>query len=652
MSAAIAALSMDAVEKANSGHPGMPMGMADVATVLFSRIMKFDAGAPDWPDRDRFVLSAGHGSMLVYALGYLLGYKGMDLEQLQNFRQLGSKTAGHPEVGHAPAVETTTGPLGQGIGNAVGMAIAEAHMRARYGEDIVDHHTYVIAGDGCLMEGISQEAIALAGHLKLSKLIVLWDDNGITIDGAVSLSDSTNQLTRFEASGWNVARVDGHDMSAVEAAILAAKSSDKPTLIACKTIIGRGANKKAGSAASHGAPLGAEEIAFARDSLEWPHAPFDVPADVLENWRSAGQRGASARETWENRLSSSARAADFNTALKNEFDAEVAAAINTHIDSLIKEPQKVATRKASQMALDVINQALPTTIGGSADLTGSNNTKTGNLDILDAENPAGRYLYYGIREHGMAAAMNGMALHGGITPYSGTFLVFTDYCRPSIRLSALMEQQVIYVMTHDSIGLGEDGPTHQPVEHLAALRAIPNLHVFRPADVVETAECWQAALSLKSAPSILALSRQGLEQVRLEAASENLCAKGGYVLSENNDAQVTLIATGSEIEVALAARDLLQKDGIAARIVSMPCQELFVAQGNDYMTSVLGTTPRIVVEAGIRQGWDRFIYSDGCGKGDFVGMDSFGASAPAKDLYKHFGITPEAVAEKAKAVLT
>ncbi len=630
----------------------MPMGMADVATVLFSRIMKFDASTPDWPDRDRFVLSAGHGSMLIYALGYLLGYKGMDLEQLQNFRQLGSKTAGHPEVGHAPAVETTTGPLGQGIGNAVGMAIAEAHMRARYGEDIVDHYTYVIAGDGCLMEGISQEAIALAGHLKLSKLIVLWDDNGITIDGAVSLSDSTNQLTRFEASGWNVARVDGHDMSAVEAAILAAKSSDKPTLIACKTIIGRGANKKAGSAASHGAPLGAEEIAFARDSLEWPHAPFDVPAEVLENWRSAGQRGASARAAWENRLSSSDRASEFNAALKNDFDAEVAAAISAHINGLIKEPQKVATRKASQMALDVINQALPTTIGGSADLTGSNNTKTGSLDILDAENPAGRYLYYGIREHGMAAAMNGMALHGGITPYSGTFLVFTDYCRPSIRLSALMEQQVIYVMTHDSIGLGEDGPTHQPVEHLAALRAIPNLHVFRPADVVETAECWQAALSLKNAPSILALSRQGLEQVRLEAASENLCAKGGYVLAENNDAQVTLIATGSEIEIALAARDLLQNDGIAARIVSMPCQELFVAQGNDYMASVLGMTPRIVIEAGIRQGWDRFIYSDGCGKGDFVGMDSFGASAPAQDLYKHFGITPEAVAEKAKAALT
>ncbi|MCI5044626.1 MAG: transketolase [Aquisalinus sp.] len=652
MSAAIAALSMDAVEKANSGHPGMPMGMADVATVLFSRIMKFDASAPDWPDRDRFVLSAGHGSMLIYALGYLLGYNGMDLEQLQNFRQLGSKTAGHPEVGHAPAVETTTGPLGQGIGNAVGMAIAEAHMRARYGEDIVDHHTYAIAGDGCLMEGISQEAIALAGHLKLSKLIVLWDDNGITIDGAVSLSDSTNQLMRFEASGWNVARVDGHDMSAVEAAILAAKSSEKPTLIACKTIIGRGANKKAGSAASHGAPLGAEEIAFARDSLEWPHAPFEVPTEVLENWRSAGQRGASAREAWENRLSSSAMAADFNAALKNEFDAEVSAAINAHINGLIEEPQKVATRKASQMALDVINQALPTTIGGSADLTGSNNTKTGSLDILDAENPAGRYLYYGIREHGMAAAMNGMALHGGITPYSGTFLVFTDYCRPSIRLSALMEQQVIYVMTHDSIGLGEDGPTHQPVEHLAALRAIPNLHVFRPADVIETAECWQAALSLKNVPSILALSRQGLEQVRLEAVSENLCAKGGYVLSENDDAQVTLIATGSEIEVALAARDLLQNDGISARIVSMPCQELFVAQGNDYMASVLGTTPRIVIEAGIRQGWDRFIYSDGCGKGDFVGMDSFGASAPAKDLYKHFGITPEAVAEKAKAVLT
>ncbi|WP_306253047.1 transketolase [Parvularcula sp. IMCC14364] len=652
MSAAIAALSMDAVEQANSGHPGMPMGMADVATVLFSRIMKFDASAPNWPDRDRFVLSAGHGSMLVYSLAYLLGYAGMDLAQLKNFRQLGSKTAGHPEVGHAPGVETTTGPLGQGIGNAVGMAIAEAHMSARYGDGIVDHYTYAIAGDGCLMEGISQESIALAGHLKLSKLIVLWDDNGITIDGAVSLSDSTDQLARFEASGWQVDRVDGHDMAAVEAAILKAQTTQRPSLIACKTIIGRGANKKAGSSAAHGAPLGAEEIAFARDSLDWPHEPFEVPADILESWREAGMRGAAKHEAWSARLETSDNAALFNAAWENDFDADLSAAIDAHIKALLAEPQKVATRKASQLALDVINQAVPTTIGGSADLTGSNNTKTGSLDILSADNPAGRYLYYGIREHGMAAAMNGMALHGGVTPYAGTFLVFTDYCRPAIRLSALMEQQVIYVMTHDSIGLGEDGPTHQPVEHLAALRAIPNLHVFRPADVIETAECWQAALSLKNAPSILALSRQGLEQVRLDATSENLCAKGGYVLSENVDAQVTLIATGSEIDIAMAAREQLADAGIRSRIVSMPCQELFVAQGRDYMSSVLGDRPRIIIEAGIRQGWDRFIYTDGCGKGDFVGMDSFGASAPAKDLFQHFGITPEAVVEKAKALLT
>ncbi len=651
MSTAIAALSMDAVERAQSGHPGMPMGMSDVATVLFTKFMKIDAASPDWPDRDRFVLSAGHGSMLIYALGYLLGYDGMDIDQIKNFRQLGAKTAGHPEVGHAPAVETTTGPLGQGLGNAVGMAIAEAHQRARYGADLVDHQTYAIVGDGCLMEGVSQEAISLAGHLKLGKLIVLWDDNGITIDGAVSLADSTDQLKRFEASGWDVNRVDGHDMDAVEAAIGAARDADRPSLIACRTIIGRGANKKAGSSAAHGAPLGEEEISYARKSLDWNYAPFELPDDVISAWRRTGARGADKRQAWEARLAGAGNAETFRRAIANNFEKEIAAALDQYISGLIAEPQKMATRKASQLALDIINSAVPTTIGGSADLTGSNNTKTGQLDILTAENPAGRYIYYGIREHGMAAAMNGLALHGGITPYGGTFLVFTDYCRPSIRLAALMEQQVIYVMTHDSIGLGEDGPTHQPVEHLAALRAIPNLYVFRPADVVETAECWQAALGLKTAPSILALSRQGLPQLRLEAERDNLCTKGGYILADHDSYQVTLIATGSEVEIAMAAKVKLAADGIGARIVSMPCQELFVAQGQGYMAGVLGDKPRIGVEAGIRQGWDRFIFTDGCGKGDFVGMESFGASAPAPDLYNHFGITAEAVAAKAKTFL-
>ena len=650
MSATIAALSMDAVEKANSGHPGMPMGMADVATVLFTKFMRFDAAKPSWPDRDRFILSAGHGSMLVYSLAYLLGYDGMSIEEIKNFRQLGAKTAGHPEYGHAPMVETTTGPLGQGIANAVGMAMAETHLNAKFGDDLVDHQTYCIVGDGCLMEGISQEAIALAGHLKLQKLIVLWDDNQITIDGPLSMSDSTDQLKRFEASGWDTVRVDGHDMAAVEAAIREAQSQGKPSLIACRTVIGKGADKKAGTSAAHGAPLGTDEIAFARNSLGWDHAPFEVPGDVLSAWRSAGTRGAARCKDWETRLAASAQADAFNKGQAEDYTEELQTAIRGYIKGLIGDPQKVATRKASQMVLEVINQAMPITLGGSADLTGSNNTRTGEMGTYSADNYAGRYVYYGIREHGMAAAMNGLALHGGVVPYGGTFMVFTDYCRPSIRLAALMEQRVIYVMTHDSIGLGEDGPTHQPVEHLAALRAIPNLLVFRPADVVETAECWEAALGSTNAPSVLTLTRQGLPQLRLTQEPQNLCAKGGYVLSDDDKYQATLIATGSEVALAWQAKEQLAADNIPVRIVSMPCLELFEQQSADYKKSVLGDKPRIVVEAGIRQGWDRIIFEDG-GTGDFIGMNSFGASAPASDLFKHFGITADAAALKVKEFL-
>ncbi|WP_428406887.1 transketolase [Hyphococcus sp.] len=647
MANAIRALSMDAVEKAKSGHPGMPMGMADVATVLFAEHLKFDAAAPDWADRDRFVLSAGHGSMLVYSLGYLLGYEGMDIEQIKNFRQMGFKTAGHPEYGHAPAVETTTGPLGQGLGNAVGMAIAEAHLNARFGDDVVDHRTYVIAGDGCLMEGISQESISLAGHLKLRKLIVLWDDNNISIDGPVSLSDSTDQLTRFAASGWATARVDGHDPEAISAAIEAAKASDKPTLIACRTVIGYGAPTKAGTSATHGSPLGPGEIEGARQALDWPHAPFEIPEDILSNWRSAGSRGHDARKAWEARVNASEHCEAFKTAMAGDYAGVLAKAIGSYKHSLIEAPQKLATRKASELALDVVNGVIDETIGGSADLTGSNNTKTKNIDILSAENYAGRYVYYGIREHGMAAAMNGMALHGGVVPYGGTFLVFTDYCRPSIRLSALMGLRVVYVMTHDSIGLGEDGPTHQPVEHLAALRAIPNLNVYRPCDGVETAECWELALKTIATPSVIALTRQGLEQARLKKSDENLCAKGAYVVAGKDAGDVTLIASGSEVSLALQAREMLAKDGIKARVVSAPCFELFEQQPESYRKDVLGKAPRVGVEAAIRQGWDLFLRR----KDGFVGMSSFGASAPAEELFEHFGITPAAVAAEAKRLI-
>lgn len=647
MANAIRALSMDAVEKANSGHPGMPMGMADVATVLATRHLSFDAGAPDWADRDRFVLSAGHGSMLIYALGYLLGYDDMPIEEIKNFRQLGSKTAGHPEYGHAPGVETTTGPLGQGLGNAVGMAIAEAHLNARFGDDLVDHFTYVIAGDGCLMEGVSQEALSLAGHLKLRKLIVLWDDNNISIDGPVSLSDSTNQLERFAASGWNTSRVDGHDPAAVDAAIAAAKTSDRPTLIACRTTIGFGAPTKSGKSAAHGAPLGAEEIAGARQALGWDHPPFEVPGDILSTWREAGARGAKSREAWEARLAGNENCEPFKTALSGDYAGAITGAIRTHKKSLCDEPQKVATRKASELALNVVNDVVDITIGGSADLTGSNNTKTKNISVLDADDYAGRYINYGIREHGMAAAMNGMALHGGVIPYGGTFMVFTDYCRPSVRLAALMGLRVVYVMTHDSIGLGEDGPTHQPVEHLAALRAIPNLNVFRPCDAVETAECWAAALTNLATPSVIALSRQGLEPARLTHTDDNLVARGAYVVADEKDYAATVIASGSEVEIALAARTALAEKGVAVRVVSAPCFEVFAMQPETYIDETLGKAPRIGIEAGVKQGWDQFLRK----KDVFIGMTGFGASAPAKDLYPHFGITAEAVVRSVRELI-
>lgn len=647
MSNAIRALSMDAVERAKSGHPGMPMGMADVATVLFAQFLKFDAADPSWPDRDRFVLSAGHGSMLLYSLGYLLGYEGMTIEDIKNFRQLGSKTAGHPEYGHAPAVETTTGPLGQGLGNAVGMAIAEAHLNARFGGDLVDHHTYVIAGDGCLMEGISQEALTLAGHLKLGKLIVLFDDNNISIDGPVSLSDSTNQLERFSASGWATARIDGHDPAAIADALEAAQASDRPTLIACRTVIGRGAPKKAGTSGAHGAPLGEEEIAGAREILGWPHAPFEVPDEILNAWRLAGVRGSEVRTAWEARLRSDPQCEAFKTALAGDYAGALVPRIREYKKSLAAEPKKIATRKASELVLDVINDVIEETIGGSADLTGSNNTKTKSQGILSAEDYAGRYIYYGIREHGMAAAMNGMALHGGVVPYGGTFMVFTDYCRPAIRLAALMGLRVVFVMTHDSIGLGEDGPTHQPVEHLAALRAIPNLNVFRPCDAMETAECWELALKHIAAPSVIALTRQGLEPARKTYEDDNLSARGAYIIAGGEKYDATIIATGSEVEIALEARRQLKQDGVKARVVSAPSFELFAMQSEDYRAEVLGKKPRIGIEAAISQGWDQILRR----KDKFIGMSSFGGSAPAVDLYKHFGITATAIVREAKRLI-
>jgi transketolase len=646
---AIRALAMDSVEKAKSGHPGMPMGMADVAAVLFTQFINIDPADPSWPDRDRFVLSAGHGSMLQYALHYLLGYSDMPIEELQKFRQLGSKTAGHPEYGHALGIETTTGPLGQGIANAVGMALAERMLNARYGDDLVDHHTYVIAGDGCLMEGISHEAIDMAGHLKLGKLIVLWDDNHISIDGATGLSTSTDQLRRFEASGWNVTRIDGHDARQIAAALGAAREkSDKPWLIACRTTIGFGAPTRAGTSKAHGEALGPEEIAGARKKLGWPYPPFVVPEPILTEWRKVAARGAEAHAKWNARLAMSSRGGQFRAQVFGGTPRAIDTALNQLKAQQFVEKPKIATRKASETALGAINGATDMTIGGSADLTHSNLTITKGMDSVRPGDYSGRYIHYGIREHIMGAAMNGLALHGGFIPYGGTFLVFSDYARGAIRLSALMGQRVIYVLTHDSIGLGEDGPTHQPVEHMAALRAMPNLLVFRPADAVETTECWQAALAETSAPSALALTRQALPTLRLEAGDENLSARGAYVLREApGERDVTLLATGSEVELAVAAAEKLGDERVKAAVVSMPCWELFERQSDDYRRAVLGTAPRVGVEAALRFGWDRWLGD----RGAFVGMTGFGASAPAADLYAHFGITTEAIVEAAKNLI-
>ncbi len=648
MANAIRALSMDAVQAANSGHPGMPMGMADVASVLFSKFLKFDPKAPDWADRDRFVLSAGHGSMLLYSLLYLTGYKGWTLDDLKAFRQLGAKTAGHPEYGHAPGIESTTGPLGQGLAMAVGMAFAERMLEARYGAELVDHTTYVIAGDGCLMEGVSHEAAGLAARQNLRKLIVLWDDNDITIDGATEIATCEDTCARFEAYGWSVRRVDGHDPAAIEAAIAAENKTDKPSLIACKTIIGFGSPNKQGTSGVHGAPLGDAEIALAREALGWPHAPFEIPGDVFEAWRAIGGNGDAAHKSWQSRLAQSGKAQQFTSEIAGDLPGDFDALVDGIKTSFVEQPKKIATRITSKMTLDHLVAAMPTMVGGSADLTGSNGTLANDMALVTPDNANGNYIEYGVREFGMAAAMNGFALHGGFIPYGGTFLVFADYMRPAIRLSALMQTRVIYVMTHDSIGLGEDGPTHQPVETLASLRAMPNCLVFRPADGVETAECWALALMAKSAPSIMSLTRQGLAPVRTAHTSENLCGKGAYVLRQTDGPRdVTLIATGSEVEIAIAAADALAKDGVQAAVVSAPCFELFADQSASYQASVLGEAPRIGIEAGVRQGWGLLLGDNS----DFVGMDGFGASAPAPELYAHFGITAEAMVAAAKKLL-
>jgi len=649
MANAIRVLAMDGVEKAKSGHPGMPMGMADVATVLFSKFLKFDASRPDWADRDRFILSAGHGSMLIYALLHLTGYKAATKEELSNFRQWGSKTAGHPEYGHMPGVEVTTGPLGQGLATSVGFAMAERHLAAKYGDDLVDHRTWVIAGDGCLMEGVSQEAIALAGRYKLNKLTLLWDDNEITIDGKVSLSDAVDQKARFKAAGWAVKAVDGHDMKAIKSAMQWAIRQDKPVLLACKTKIGKGAATMEGSHKTHGAALGAAEIAATRLGLAWDHDPFEMPETILSAWHKVGRRGSKDRKKWEARLAASSQAADFTRAMKGDLPEAAFDALNAKIAELIETKPAQATRQSSGAALDELFAAIPELVGGSADLTGSNNTFVKGTPILDAPTYEGRYVNWGIREFGMAAAMNGLALHGGVIPYGGTFMVFSDYSRPAIRLGALMGVRAIHVLTHDSIGLGEDGPTHQPVEHLAALRAIPNLLVFRPADTVEAMECWQIALQTKTAPSALALSRQKTPAVRTVAASENLSAKGAYeIKAANGEAKVTLFGTGTELALALDASSVLEAEGTPTRVVSVPSFELFEQQDAAYQAAVIGRgTVRVAVEAAIKQGWERFIGEDGA----FIGMSSFGASAPAEVLYEKFGITSDAVVAAVKARL-
>ena len=649
MAGAITALSMDAVQAANSGHPGLPMGMADVATVLFSKFLKFDPKDPNWPDRDRFILSAGHGSMLIYALLHLTGYKDMTLEQIKNFRQLGSITAGHPEYGHAAGIETTTGPLGQGIANAVGFALAERHMNARYGDALVDHFTYVVAGDGCLMEGISQEAISMAGHLKLNKLIVLWDDNNITIDGSVEISDSTDQVARFKSVGWDVIKVDGHDPRRIANALRRAQKADKPTLIACKTIIGKGAPTKAGTSKVHGAPLGDTEITGVRKAIDWPYGPFEIPENIYKLWARCGRKGRSEHRKWQARLKADNNSEDFLRAVNGDLNPGWQQSLQSYKDDLAANPPALATRASSGNVLKVLTQSLPDMIAGSADLEGSNKTRTpATASEIQADNYSGRYINYGIREHGMAAAMNGMALHGGIIPYSGTFLVFADYCRPAIRLSALMKKRVIYVMTHDSIGVGEDGPTHQPVEHVASLRAIPDLHVYRPADALEVAECWELALERGNGPSVLALTRQNVPPVR-DDAIKNMCRRGAYVIRPGKGAdQIVLIASGSEVHLAIAAYEALAAQNISARVVSVPCLDLFLEQDEKYIRSVTGQNlPKIVIEAGIRQGWGDIINRDD----GFIGMNSFGASAPGADLFAHFGITQQAIITAVKARL-
>jgi len=647
MANAIRFLSADAVQKAKSGHPGMPMGMADVATVLFTKYMNFDPKTPKWADRDRFVLSAGHGSMLMYSYLYLTGYEDMTIEQVRNFRQMGAITAGHPEYGHATGIETTTGPLGQGITTAVGMAIAEKLQNARYGNEIVNHNTYVIAGDGCLMEGISHEAISTAGHLGLDKLIVFWDDNEITIDGDLSVAASDNQCARFEASGWDTQAIDGHNPEEIAAAIEKAKESDKPSLIACKTKIGKGAPSLEGSHKTHGAPLGDEEIANMREQLGWDAAPFEIPADILSAWREAGARGAATREAWQERFNDQDLDVQETFVRTNDggLPENWVDAANAYKKQLCEDAPKKATRQASQMALNALCETIPELLGGSADLTGSNLTKAESQKSVTPGDFSGNYMHYGIREFGMAAFMNGIALHGGFVPYGGTFLVFADYMRAAMRLAALMEVRTIQVLTHDSIGLGEDGPTHQPVETIASLRAMPNTNVFRPADAVETLECWMLAIEAEKTPSVLALSRQGLPAVRTEYSEENKCAKGAYVLRDSEGPRkATIIATGSEIEIAIAARDALQAEGIPTAVVSMPCWELFEKQDDTYKHDTLGDGIRVAVEAGLQMGWDRYIGAAGA----FVGMTGFGASAPAGELYKHFGITSEAVVKAVK----
>ncbi|MFD3191407.1 transketolase [Sedimentitalea sp. HM32M-2] len=653
---AIRALTLDAVHAANSGHSGMPMGMADVATVLFEKHLKFDASAPHWPDRDRFILSAGHGSMLLYSLLYLTGYSDMTLDEIRNFRQWGARTAGHPEYGHAAGIETTTGPLGQGISNAVGFAIAEEIQRARYGKKVVDHYTYVIAGDGCLMEGISHEAIGLAGRHQLGKLIVLWDNNNITIDGTVELSDRTNQVQRFKAAGWQVIEIDGHDPQAIDAALTQAKKGRKPTMIACKTHIALG-HAAQDTSKGHGALTDPDQLRAAKEAYGWTTGPFVVPEDIKAAWETIGSRGAAERSAWEARLAglSARRRSDFERAYARELPKRFSATIRALKKQTSEAAPKVATRKSSEMVLEVINPVMPETVGGSADLTGSNNTRTSDLGIFSPEDRKGRYIYYGIREHGMAAAMNGMALHGGIRPYGGTFMCFTDYARPAMRLAALMKIPSVFVMTHDSIGLGEDGPTHQPVEHLAMSRATPNTMVFRPADTVETAEAWELALASKDRPSVLSLTRQGLPTVRTEHKQKNLSAQGAYVLAEaTGKRQAILIATGSEVSIALQARATLEEAGIGTRVVSMPCMELFAEQDDAYRKRVLPGGPvRVGIEAAMRQGWDRWLLGERGreSKAAFVGMDSFGASAPADELYEKFGITAQALVAKVKALL-